>query len=241
MELGAIRNLSDLFFIENNCAISSANDRDGKLRGKIIQAISAIVRSHDLGEAVFCRLDQAVPLIQAGLLSSMQVRVAAVGEDNEAEATPLSSPTVLVKRTLFFLRALVTSDAADCERVRQFSSCIGWTVDKYLLTAQKEESNETSDYETEEICEMALAMVEQILEQAKSVDCILSRKEALVSASVQRITALRAVSATVDSNDNLANAVVQLQHWENVLALLARAVPDALNNATPESTQSMAQ
>jgi len=216
LELGAIRKLSDLFFVENNCATSSSHDGDGKLRSKIMQAISAIVRSHDLGEAVFCRLEQAKPLIEAGLI---------LRKDHEG-ATPQPLPAVLVKRTLFFLRALVTSDTADFDRVRQFSSCINLAVDQYLLPLQVGENKKISDYfgnETGEICEMVLVLVEQILEQTKSVDCLMIRQDALVAASVPHIATLRHTIASEDSSDDSENAAVQLQHWERVLALMANA------------------
>lgn len=198
LEMGALGSLSKLYFEED----ADAFDIDGKLRARILQAISATVRSNELAEAVYCRLDQAVELVERGL---------GVGA-----AAPL--PAALVKRALFFLSALVTSDATTRERIRMFGSCIAWLADTQLDNEVQQPSAE--------VREMVLAMLERILEQKKSVSVVLDRKDALAAMGVRRVAALR--NLTEDEADFGA---VELEHWEKLLQLLARAEPDAEEEA----------
>jgi hsp70-interacting protein len=203
LELGALRILSDLFFATHDNA--AVDDADGSLRARIIQAVSANVRSHDLAESVFCQLDQAPRLLAAGL-----------GQVDESSASTLI-PTIVQKRSLFFLRALVTSDNSTRERLHTFGACIVYAVDCVLL-------NEARNGRDDELVELVLAMVEQILEQRVSVDVILLRKHNIVEAGIQRIAAIRNLSG-----DDREFAEVELGLWERILKLLAVAQPDAHN------------
>ncbi|GAX12296.1 hypothetical protein FisN_1Hh227 [Fistulifera solaris] len=99
LERGALQLLSDLFF---------ATTDDGELRSRILQAISANVRSYDLAEAVFDQLEQSVTLLQEGL----------------------SDPST-VSRALFMLRALLTSDSTSRFRMTRFQPCVLYAVDNF--------------------------------------------------------------------------------------------------------------
>jgi hsp70-interacting protein len=204
LELGAIGILSELFFQEEeNANTENENtDTDGQLRARILQAISASVRSHDLAEAVYCQLEQAVPLLEHGL-----------GVNGNSTST-LTTPTVLLTRALFFLRALVTSDTATRDRVRQFTSCICWTADTLL--------DNDNDDTSQEIREMALALLHEILHQKKSVNAVLSRKDPMVAKGVARVSDIRNNLTEQDQED----AAQELELWENLISLLARAEPD---------------
>lgn len=195
LELGSMRILSDLFF-----ETPASEDADGQLRAKIIQAMSANVRSHALAEQVFCQLEQAPQLLTQGL-------------DSKA-------PQVLRKRTLFFLRALVTSDNATKEWVRRFAPSIVQAIDQNLLVDGAQNGEEANN--NSELVEMTLAMVAQILEQKKSVNAVLFRKDAIAATAVQRVATLRALSG-----EDREFADVELKLWESVLILLARATKDA--------------
>jgi len=197
LEKGSVRILSDLFF-----ETSTQQDADGQLRAKTIQAMSANVRSHALAEQVFCQLEQAPQLLAQGL-------------DPEA-------PLVLRKRTLFFLRALVTSDNATKECVQRFAPSIVQAIDQNLLVdgAQRNEDENNSSAD-DELVEMTLAMVEQILEQKKSVNAVLLRKDPIAATAVKRVATLRALTG-----EDRAFADVELQLWESILKLLARATED---------------
>lgn len=215
LELGALRSLSELLFLEDSKAAET--DKNGKLRSKIIQAISANVRSHDLAESVFSELEQATSLVETGL--------------GITASSPF--PSSLRQRTLFFLRALVTSDSSSRTRVRKFEHSIAWTA-KHLLDDSIEHSPE--------IREIALAMVEQILEQKKSVDCILSHKDAIAALGVKRISFLR--STTGEEKEYAAD---ELHTWERLIVALARATPDLedapllLEGRAPDDTETLAQ
>jgi len=193
LELGSIRILSDLFF-----ATPPQEDKDGQLRAKTIQAMSANVRSHAVAEAVFCQLEQSPQLLAQGLLAE-------------------TAPKTLQKRTLFFLRALVTSDNATPEWIRRFAAPIVMAIDQNLLT-------KTTDVDSE-LVEMTLAMVQQILEQQKSVNAVLSRKDPIVGAAVKRVAAIRALTG-----EDREFSTVELEHWEGILKLLARATQDNTNS-----------
>ena len=104
-----------------------------------MQAISSIVRNHQLAETVFCNLDQAESLIMAGL-------------------NPVNASQNLKTRTVFFLRALITSDTATSDRIRGFASAIGCIADNFVKTSNSPEIRETS-----------LALLVQILEQKKEM------------------------------------------------------------------------
>merc|ERR1712003_485743 len=201
LELGAIKTLSDIYFEEYE--ERNVTDVNGQIRAKIIQAISANVRSHELAENVFCQLQQSVQLIEYGLGTS-------------TTTTTTTTPEVLQKRTLFFLNALVTSDTSTRERVRLFNTCTSWIASRMLQ--QTENENEGT---APEVREMALALLRQILEQKKSVNAILQHKDLLAGIGVQRIAYLRTLTG-----EDAEFATVELEHWEALLLLLARAEPD---------------
>ena len=58
LEAGALKVLSDLYF---------ENPQHQAFQARLVQAMSAIVRQHALAEAVFCQLEQSVPLFQSAL------------------------------------------------------------------------------------------------------------------------------------------------------------------------------
>ena len=197
LDMGAIRTLSEVYFAEEQQ--QQQQDANGKMRARIMQALSAMIRSHDLAEQVFCQTEQAVSLMESGL-----------GLQKE-------EPAVLRQRSLFLLRALVTSDSADRERVLLFAPCIGFVLDHF------------TDAEADsQLREMSLGLLQQILEQRKSVNVVLERKNNLVARAVERVAALRALT-----DDDREYAAVELELWESILVLLSRATPDATNNDTP--------
>jgi hsp70-interacting protein len=184
LELGTIKTLSDLFFLD---------DTSNAMRAKIMQTISSMVRNHELAEMVFCSLPQAPTLIMAGL------------DPN----TTSNLSQQLQTRTLFFLRALVTSDTATSAHIRTFGDAVACVVDHYLA----------DDATTPpELHEMAIALLEQILEQKKGVNPIVQRKDTLAALGVQRISALRSLKG-----EDREFAQVELDHWEGFMMLLARA------------------
>lgn len=184
LEMAALKTLMEVF--------QSTPPENTAFRAKIIQALSAVVRSYELSEQVFCGVDLARHVMLEGLQQQEQ-----------------GNADVLQKRTLFFLRALITSDDSTRERVRLFAHSVAYVAD-HLVT-----------HTDAEIREMAVAFLVQILEQRKSVNVILDRKDHLVAKGVQQVAALRAL--TGEERDY---ASVELESWESLLVLLARASRD---------------
>jgi hsp70-interacting protein len=181
LELGSIKILSDLFFL----------DPSDKNKARILQAMSANVRNHELAEEVFSRLEQAPQIFEQGLQGQL----------------------LLQKRTLFFLRALTTSDTADQARVRRFSPSLARAADHFL-----------PDEVDVELRERTLELLNVILEQKKSVNFLLGeRKNCIVALGVRRVSALRKLEG-----EDKEFAVNEVEQWEKLLVHLARAEPDTL-------------
>jgi hsp70-interacting protein len=201
LELGSIRILSDLFFEESSTSV----------KAKILQALSANVRNHDVCEQVYCQVEQATEVVNQGL-----------GVGGAVTFEPLQH------RSLLFLRALVTSDFSTRERVRQFATGIVYVADT-LLRSEKSDLRESS-----------LEFLTAVLEQKRSVNVLLERKDALVTLGVEQIAALRSLSG-----EEREYASVELTEWDKLLRLLARAEPDqdetprlllGANQTAPETT-----
>lgn len=207
LELGSLKILSDLFFLSFD-----EQPENSSYQARIMQAISANVRSHDMAETVFCQLEQAPQLLLDG-----------VAKD---------APTSVRKRTIFFLRALVTSDTSSTERVRLFNSSIMTVIDSVLLLDSCDQTTTATTATTtttvdSELLEMSLALIIQILTQNKGIDGILTRRDALVAACVARVAALRGERTSVDDKqqDDDDDVAVELALWEELLSLLGRAEP----------------
>ncbi|KAL7568755.1 hypothetical protein ACA910_021747 [Epithemia clementina (nom. ined.)] len=197
LELGALKTLSELFFVEQDSR--DDDDADGKMRARTMQSIGAIVRSDVMGETIFTQLHQSADLIMNGL---------GMGE-KEYSATP----QVVRQRTLFLLRALATSDHATAESMEPFRAAIAWAV-QYPVDDAMEASTE--------IREMALAMLHQILEKGQVVLFNTSsnnsnNKDSLTALGVRRIAALRALEG-----EDREFASMELELWETILGLLAQ-------------------
>ena len=117
LELGSLRILSDEFF---RCLLVEPKEENApkaqqQFQAKLVQAISANVRSFELAEAVFCQLEQAPSLMVQGLQTAF---------------VPLR------KRALFFLRALLTSDTSEATRVQRFATAIAYSIDHIVVDPQ---------------------------------------------------------------------------------------------------------
>ena len=153
------------------------------MQAKIMQAISSIVRNYDLAESIFCQLEQAPTVIQTGLESTLPQ---------------------LQTRTLFFLRALVTSDTASDSRIQTFETSLCYMADHFL---QSEVSLD--------IRELSIALLEQLLEQNKYLSLFVQRKDALSTLGIQRVNELRQLTG-----EDKELAQNELEHWERFLGLL---------------------
>jgi hsp70-interacting protein len=179
LEIGAIKSLSDLFFFEDTAM---------KMKARIMQAIGSIVRNHEIAESLFCNLPQSQSLFAEGL-------------------NPKSSSHQLKSRTLFFFRALITSDTSDKARVTIFENAILCIADYYL-----EEST------SPDLREIAISFLQQLLEQKNGADIILNRRDELAALGVKRISQLRGLNG-----EEKEFAQYELESWEAFMLLLARA------------------
>ena len=183
LEMGAIKTLSDLFFLEST---------NNNIKAKIMQSISSIVRNHELSENVFSGLQQAGDLLLQGL-------------------DPNSASVSLRSTTLFFVRALITSDMADLERIHAFQNVIALVIDTC-----------TEDSTPQELREMAISFLEKLLMDKKGgARIILTRKDALAARGVKWISSLRMLTG-----EDREFAQPELDNWENFMVLLARAEPE---------------
>ena len=205
LEMGALKALSDVFFAEED------TDTNGKLRARVMQAIGAIVRSNPVGEVIFGQLEQSPTLVAAGL---------GMGTD-DYNATPFA----LRQRTLFFLRAIATSDIAETlTLMKRFQGALAWVCDHVV-----DDTIETSG----EIRETALGMIRAIMEQGSLRAPIMSRKSSLVALGVRRVSTLRKLDG-----EERDYAAVELEHWEALMVLLSRT-EDVNDTSEPATSKSL--
>jgi len=192
LEIGALKTLSDMFLLDS--ATTSLSTKT-----KIMQSVSAIVRNCDLTEAVFEQLPQAPVLMVQGLSSDPEV-----------------SNVSLRTKTLFFLRAYLTSDNATPERAKTFSYAIALVADPQYLN-----DNGEDDGAAITLRESSIALLQQLLERRMAVTLLLQRKNILASLGVERIKNMRALTG-----DDADRTKEELLLWETFLVLLARTEPE---------------
>ena len=192
LEIGALKTLSDMFLLDSSTTSLST-------KTKIMQSVSAIVRNCDLTEAVFEQLPQAPVLMVQGLSSDPEV-----------------SNVSLRTKTLFFLRAYLTSDNATPERAKTFSYAIALVADPQYLN-----DNGEDDGAAITLRESSIALLQQLLERRMAVTLLLQRKNILASLGVERIKNMRALTG-----DDADRTKEELHLWETFLVLLARTEPE---------------
>jgi len=200
LELGAIKTLSDIFLLETSSTPLST-------KTKIMQAMSAIVRCYDLTEAVFEQLPQAPSLLAHGL-----------------SCDPAVANSSLRIKTLFFLRAFLTSDNGTPARANKFRQAIALIADPdspYLNVEPNSNGDSAADFSAIQLRESAIAFLQQLLERRLAVTLLLQRKQQLASLGIKRIQQLRAATG-----EEAEFTRVELQHWEAFLILLSRAEPE---------------
>ena len=198
LELGAIKTLSDIFLLDASVTPLSTKTR-------IMQALSAIVRCYDLTEAVFEQLPQAPVMMVQGLSSD-----------------PAVANASLRTKTLFFLRAFLTSDNSSPARTNKFQHAIAMIADTDSQYLNNEANgDEVPDFEAVQLRESAIALLQQLLERRLAVSLLLQRKQHLASLGVQRIQQLRSAKG-----EDAEFTRVELQNWEAFLVQLARTEPE---------------
>ena len=207
LEHGHMPQLIELFFNYspgNDCV----NDADDSIREKAVQALSASIRSHAMAEHIFClpENEKGRAMLQMGL--GMQ-------------KTGTKPSAQLRRRTLFLLRALLTSDDATTARHEQYKDIIS-----FICTHEIDEKWE----DEAELREMSVAMLTQLLshkptqsaEEPSSEDhaskTILQHKDHIASIGVERIQDIRNLK---DGSDEKEYAALELEEWEALMVALA--------------------
>lgn len=203
LEHGHIPQLIQIFF--DYTPVNDCGNGDDTIREKAVQALSASIRSHSMAEHIFCQNEQGKAMLQLGL--GMQ------------HTMPKPSAQ-LRKRSLFLLRALLTSDDVTTERHKQFQDVISF-ICTHVIDDQWEEDAE--------IREMSLAMLSQLLSHQSSQSdqssvqeqvskLILKHKNHIGSIGVERIQAIRNLKKGSEEREY---ATLELDEWEALMMALA--------------------
>ncbi|KAL7533150.1 hypothetical protein ACHAXR_005072 [Thalassiosira sp. AJA248-18] len=204
LEHGHMPQLIQLF-LDYSTGNDCGNETDDSIREKAVQALSASIRGHAMAEHIFCKNEHGKPMLQLGL--GMQ------------QKAPKPS-TQLRKRSLFLLRALLTSDDATIERHAQYKDVIS-----FICTHEINEEWEADA----EIREMSVAMISQLLrhkpsEQSSSQErvskIILHHKNHIGSIGITRIKAIRNLK---EGSEERECATLELEEWESLMLALAEA------------------
>lgn len=217
LKSGALQTLADLFFAEtpngeevvgessagSNVAMD-APDIDGKLRSKIVQAMSCSVRGHTEGERAFCASEGGRQVIECGLglLSGSDND----NDNSESDSMP-APPPALRRRALFFLQALITSDEATTERIELFNPCI-----QHVCTDMLSVDTENDP----EVRETGLGMLQRMIEQNKNVKMIAACKNVIVGVGIKRVSDIRKMEG-----EDKEYASYELELWEALIVQLA--------------------
>jgi hsp70-interacting protein len=200
LEHGHMPPLIQLFFDytpENNSADASSGD--DSMREKVVQALSASIRGHSVAEHVFCQNEHGRLMLQLGLRMQQ----------------PENKPSAqLRKRSLFLLRAILTSDDANDERHKQYQSMIS-----YICTHEINEEWE----DDAEIREMSLSLLSQLMAPKEpphkvASDTIVSHKSQIASFGVRRIDCIRKME---EGSEEREYASLELEEWERIMIALA--------------------
>lgn len=212
LDRGAIEFLSDLYFKEfpSSAPEGDTGESDGLVRGRIVQALSCCVRSHALAEEKFCAHANGRRVIESGL-----------GMRAQEETLP-EPPLALKKRCIFFLRAVVTSDTSDSNRVRLFEPCVRHVSTHFLDPVKEPEA---------EIREMTLGLLDMILQRKKNIRAIVEMKGGLVRLGIQRVKDLRDLDG-----EERETASIELEQWESFIVELARADTKTLEQGDTEGS-----
>ena len=216
LEQGHIPQLVQLFYdyTPGDVSIHNGGDTgDDSMREKIVQALSASIREHSMAEHIFCMNEQAREMMKLGL--GMQ-------QNN----TP--KPSVqLRKRSLFFIRALLTSDNATHERHSNFQDVISFICTHGI-------NDEWED--NAEIREMSLSMLTRLLKlklasqpekssmgvTASSI--IMQHKTCIRSMGMKRI---QGIGKLKEGSEERELAALELDAWEMLMVALAAAEAEA--------------
>lgn len=197
LEHGHMPQLIQLF-LDYSPENDSGNDGDDSIREKAVQALSASIRGHAMAEQIFCKNELGKVVLQLSL--GMQKKG--------------KKPSVqLRKRSLFLLRALLTSDNATKETYEQYQDVISFICTHGINEKWEDDA---------EIREMGVAMLSQLLQiQGGEVKKpILAKREIIGAVGIARIQAIRNLK---DGSEDREYASLELEEWESLMLALVEA------------------
>lgn len=176
-------------------------EEDDNLKGRIIQALSCIIRGHPEAEKQICSNPDFISMMNAGL-----------GVTNSSTTTQSQSQLPaenIRKRCIFLLQALLCSDdITSFHTIQQFKPSIEQIIRVYC-NIEHEASLE--------IREMSLNFMITLLDQNINTLAIFENKEMLTVMANERISNIRNL---VDEEEK-ERASVELSYWEQILQKLA--------------------
>ena len=197
LEHGHMPPLIQLFF-DYTPDVDTSNKGDDSMREKVVQALSASIRGHSMAEHIFTQNEHGRLMLQLGL-----------GMQKSGDTKPSAQ---LRKRSLFLLRAILTSDEATDERHKLYQNMIS-----YICTHEINEEWE----DDAEIREMSLAMLSQLLTKDPphkvASETILSHKTLIGSFGIKRIECIRKME---EGSEDREYASLELEEWERIMVAL---------------------
>ena len=195
LELGHLPQLIQLFF-DYSPGNDLGNEPDDSMREKCVQAISASIRGHAMGEICFCKNELGLLMLKIG-----------IGMQSKNSSKPGAQ---LRKRCMFLLRALLTADDVSDERHELFRDVIS-----FICTHEVDDRFEDDS----EIREISLATLTQLLRHPiakKGSDIVLAHKIQLGSVGVPRVQAIGELHGEDKEFEEL-----ELDEWQQLMVALA--------------------
>merc|ERR1712232_1140435 len=202
------------------------NEDNIKFCSKIIQAMSANVRSYELAETLFLNLnEQSKQFIELGL--GMKVINTTTTTNKKKKRDTISFPLSIRKRTLFFLSSLLSSDVCTSEYIdKLFINSIDYVIENFIIPqqqGQQQQQRESIDGTIaidEELREHSVLMIETLLEQKKCLSSLLlkvPKYKFIIELANQR---QRYINTLPKNSDDEEFAKIEYQSWDHIKLLL---------------------
>merc|ERR1712232_965468 len=208
------------------------NEDNIKFCSKIIQAMSANVRSYELAETLFLNLnEQSKQFIELGL--GMKVINTTTTTNKKKKRDTISFPLSIRKRTLFFLSSLLSSDVCTSEYIDQlFINSIDYVIENFIIPQQQREQPQREQPQREqgaidgtiaideELREHSVLMIETLLEQKKCLSSLLlkvPKYKFIIELANQR---QRYINTLPKNSDDEEFAKIEYQSWDHIKLLL---------------------
>lgn len=205
LEEGHMPQLIQLF-LDYTPTADNGNVGDDSIREKVVQALSASIRGHNMAEHIFCKNEQGKLMLRLGLGIEAAI--------DKSQAMPSAQ---LRKRSLFLLRAVLTADETTSEQITQYKSLISFVCTHAVNNEWEEDA---------EIREMGIQMLTRLLSQDISSDAVSAastiiseHKNNISSIGVKRVQEIREMNEGSDERDY---ATLELEAWEELIITLSK-------------------